>query len=224
MHGSGSRGKDFVTAAKSGLLRTALGAAATSLVALALAAPSAEAGPLVRSAGNCDTQVYERPFTRWLDFANYVLLPGGDLERPQPAGWTLGRASVTPGNETYYVHSRSDASSLAIPKGTSVQSAPICVGIDHPTLRLFVRNKGRVTSTLKVEVLFENSLGLVGALPIGALVGTAKWLPTVPIPVTANLLPLLPGARTAVAFRFTPLGTGGDWAIDDVYVDPHRRG
>ena len=40
--------------------------------------------------------------------------------------------------------------------------------------------------------------------------------------VLANLLPLLPGAHTPVAFRFTPL-LGGEWSIDDVYVDPFQR-
>ena len=35
-------------------------------------------------------------------------------------------------------------------------------------------------------------------------------------------LPLLPGERTPVAFRFTPQGKG-TWSIDDVYVDPHAR-
>jgi hypothetical protein len=40
--------------------------------------------------------------------------------------------------------------------------------------------------------------------------------------VVANLLPLLPGAHTPVAFRFTPQ-LGGEWAIDDVYVDPFQR-
>jgi hypothetical protein len=44
------------------------------------------------------------------------------------------------------------------------------------------------------------------------------------MPVIANLLPLLPGSRTAVAFRFTPYGDGGDWTIDDVYVDPGATG
>ena len=39
--------------------------------------------------------------------------------------------------------------------------------------------------------------------------------------VVANLLPLLPGEHTPVAFRFTALG--GDWSIDDVYVDPYSR-
>jgi hypothetical protein len=39
--------------------------------------------------------------------------------------------------------------------------------------------------------------------------------------VLASLLPLLPGQRTPVRFRFTPVG-GASWQIDDVYVDPWR--
>ena len=41
--------------------------------------------------------------------------------------------------------------------------------------------------------------------------------------IVMNLLPLLPGGNTAVAFRFAPYGDG-DWTIDDVYVDPWRHG
>jgi hypothetical protein len=41
--------------------------------------------------------------------------------------------------------------------------------------------------------------------------------------VLVSLLPLLPGSNTAVAFKFTPVGLGGSWQIDDVYVDPWNR-
>jgi hypothetical protein len=44
------------------------------------------------------------------------------------------------------------------------------------------------------------------------------------MPVIANLLPLLPGELTPVRFRFTPVGLGAAWQIDDVYVDPFRAG
>jgi hypothetical protein len=55
----------------------------------------------------------------------------------------------------------------------------------------------------------------------GATLGGGKWQPTLPFPVLASLLPLLPGEMTPVQFRFTPVG-GGTWQIDDVYVDPWR--
>ena len=66
--------------------------------------------------------------------------------------------------------------------------------------------------------------GIVNSLPlVGAVLPTSSWQPTVlPVVVVANLLPLLPGQRTPVAFRFTPT-LGGAWSIDDVYVDPYSR-
>jgi hypothetical protein len=38
----------------------------------------------------------------------------------------------------------------------------------------------------------------------------------------ANLLGVLGGSHTPVAFRFR--ADGGDWLIDDVYVDPYGKG
>ena len=58
-------------------------------------------------------------------------------------------------------------------------------------------------------------------LPVGVVVNGGGWRPTPVMPVVVNLLPLLPGEMTPVAFRFT--ADGGDWLIDDVWVDPYSR-
>jgi hypothetical protein len=86
-----------------------------------------------------------------------------------------------------------------------------------------------------VEVLFEDPVGTgcltsggilepsdICSLTIGLLTARRAWQPTIPMPVVANLLPLLPDNRTAVAFRFSPQDATGDWRIDDAYVDPYR--
>jgi hypothetical protein len=97
----------------------------------------------------------------------------------------------------------------------------MCVGLGHPTMRFFARKaSGGLLSTLAVEVLFEGLGGTVKSLPIGVVLGGSSWQPTLPFPVIANLLPLVPGQQTPVAFRFTALG--GTWQVDDVYVDPWR--
>jgi hypothetical protein len=115
---------------------------------------------------------------------------------------------------------------MKIPAGRSVTSGSICVGLEHPTLRFFARSSGgsllSLVSTLTVEVQFEDALGNVQSLPIGAVLPNGSWQPTLPFPVVANLLPLLPGEHTAVRFRFTAVG-GSNWQIDDVYVDPRSR-
>jgi hypothetical protein len=199
--------------------RSVVGAAA---IAVLCAAPSAHAGPLVAGATSCDDQVLETPFWQWADPANYVLAPGGTAENR--ARWTLdGGAVPALGNETYYVHAQGERYALDLPPGSSATTASMCVGLEHPTLRFLARNDGSPLSVLGVEVLFEDMGGTVRSLPIGSVVGAAQWQPTAPLPVIANLLPLLPGGYTAVAFRFTPSGAG-EWSIDDVYVDPWRHG
>jgi hypothetical protein len=207
-----------------GTLRTLLAAAAVT-IATVLGAETAHAGLLVNteSAKNCTTQVIEQPFKRWGDYANYTLVPGGNFESGTPA-WTLSKAKIVSGNETFYVRSARDSRSLSLGAGGVATSRPVCVGLEHTTMRFFARNSGLLTSTVAVEVLFETSLGAVLSLPIGVVPSlNSKWQATLPLPVIANLLPLLPNQKTAVAFRFRSVGLLGNWQIDDVYVDPRRR-
>jgi hypothetical protein len=196
-----------------------------ALVALCVSAVSANAGLLVSSAPSCDAQPVSTPFAPWLDFGSYTPLGGGGFESAA-AGWSLnGGASVVAGNESYQVAGAGDASSLAIPGGGSATSPTICVGIEHPVMRFFAKRTSGGTlglSTMRVDVLFESNLGIVNSLPIGIVTPSSNWQPTLPMTVIANLLPLLPGQHTPVAFRFTPM-LGGDWAIDDVQVDPYGR-
>ena len=193
---------------------TVAGLLVTAALALVLA-PAAWAA-------DCDGQVTERPFTPWADLAHYVLVPNGTVERG--AQWKFADGAVrSAGNEPFYVHDEDDSTSLALPAGSSATTAPICVGLEYPTLRLFARNKGSLLSTLLVEVLFQDAGGVQRALPIGAYSATSTWQPTTPLAVVANLFSLS-GGTVDVAFRFTPLDAFGKWAIDDVYVDPFRRG
>jgi hypothetical protein len=197
----------------------------TALAALAFSASSASAGLLANAATSCDAQSLSQPFAPWLDLAQYTPLSGGNFETAA-AGWTLsGGAAVAAGNEVFKVAGANDASSLSLPSSGVATSPTICVGLEHPTVRFFAkRNSGGLLglSTLRVEVMFENELGLVESLPIGVVLGTPNWQPTLPMTVIANLLPLLPNEHTPVAFRFSTL-LGGSWSIDDIQVDPYQR-
>jgi hypothetical protein len=193
-------------------------AASAALAALAVPA-AATAGPLTDKAPACDTQVLSQPFLPWGDVASYTLNPGGSFEKGAP-GWSLAGASIAAGNEPFQVTGADDRRSLAMPAGSSAVSAPICVGIEHPDIRFFA-NADNAAARLSVEVLFESASGDVLAAPIGTVTAGSGWAPTAPLPIVANLLPLLPGNHTAVAFRFR--AAGGSFRIDDLYVDPYQR-
>jgi hypothetical protein len=204
-----------------GSIRRAIGVlVAASAVTLAAAAP-AQAGLLVASAENCETKPSSQVFLRWLDPLRYEQAPDGGVESGQ--GWTLtGGARIVAGNEPWMVGSRYDRMSLQLPRGSRATTGVMCVGIGHPIMRFFARRtSGWLLDSLKVDVLFEGAGGQVHSLPVGLVLGGKSWQPTLPFPVLASLLPLLPGEQTPIQFRFTPVG-GGTWQIDDVYVDPWR--
>jgi hypothetical protein len=205
-------------------IRTIMTAAA---LAVTSALPSvAQAGLLVASAPPCDTGQIERPFARWLDPISYSLVPDGGLEAGGE-GWHLtGGAKVVDGNETFYVHGTGEQRALALPRGSSATTPATCARIDKPVMHFFSKASGGLlataTSTLSVEVLFETASGSVASLPVGIALPSSKWQPTLPLPVLASLLPLLPSEQTPIAFRFRPVGSAS-WTIDDVYLDPWRR-
>ena len=45
-----------------------------------------------------------------------------------------------------------------------------------------------------------------------------EWTPVAPLAIVANT------TEMDVQFRFTAIGAGSEWLIDDVYVDPYKKG
>jgi hypothetical protein len=187
---------------------------------LALAAPAAA------SAADCPETDADRVFAPWLDYAWYTLAPDGGLEDGGSAWNLTGGAAVQAGDASDLIGHAGDTRSLGIPAGGSATTAPMCIGLEHPTMRFFARNTGSPLSLLRVSVVFDDLDGERRSLPIGVVTSGPGWAPTLPLPIAANVLSLL--ADQQVRFRFTPtnvLGlTQGRWSIDDVYVDPYRKG
>ena len=174
------------------------------------------------SANNCTPPVTSKAFAPWGDQADYQLAPGGAFEEGDQSWQLNGGASVVDGNEPWKVHGSGDSSSLRLPPGATATSPVMCVGVEDPTLRLFAKNNRALLSTMTVEVIFETSLGLKAAVPIGVLLPHGQWKPSPRFLVVANLLPLLPGSKTPVQFRVRSVGLG-TWFVDDFYVDPKCR-
>jgi hypothetical protein len=203
--------------------RTRLGrfAALAAVMAGALAAlPATASAVVVERAPSCEPQPTTKPFAQWGDKRDYVLAPGGSFEDGAP-GWQLYGASVVPGNESFQVGGRSHSKALQLNGGGTATSPQICVGLEHPTIRLFTRNNRLLLSALSVEVIVHTSVGLKVPVPVGVVLPHNPWKPSPSYLIVANLLPLLPKNYTPVAFRFRAIG-GGTWWIDDFYVDPRR--
>ncbi len=201
-------------------MRSAARLAVAAAAVLALLVPAATAG----AATSCGQRQLSQPFLPWLDPGHYFLIPGGDLE--SSAGWTLaGGGQLVLGNEPIAPHAVSDLRALRLPSGAWARSPVTCADFDEPTLRFFVRNEGSVLSTLAVSARIRTTvlgLTLQTTVPVDVVLGTTQsWQPSLPA-VFALSANQLVGGTTTVDFTFTPLGPGGDWYVDDVYVDPFK--
>lgn len=182
--------------------------------------PSAEAGLIgTGPASGCGTS--SKVFAPWGDSSNYLLVPGGAFEAGTPAWALSGGARVVPGNEPYYVRSRSDSRSLYVPSGGSALSPTVCFGLGDWHARFFVRNVGSAQGSLKVDVVVHSLLGLVSLLDGGSVGATGVWAPSPRIGLTLTNVCSLLGVK-AISFRLRAVGSGAAFQVDDVYLDPWK--
>jgi hypothetical protein len=191
-------------------------AAALVVVLVGGAAPASAAVP-----AGCVTPQFSQPFLPWKDAALYTLSPGGSFETGAP-GWTLtGGARAVPGNESFYVGGAADRMSLSLPPGAAAVSAPMCIDRTYPTFRFFARNPGSSKADLQVEVLWhESGVAKSYKAKLDKKSGSA-WAPVKSVKLKSSALST--GTLEPVTFRFTAVGAGGAWQIDDLYVDPFMR-
>jgi hypothetical protein len=180
----------------------------------------ARAGKLL-SGADCGYGVPSPVFAAWGDTATYALAPEGDLSASDD--WTLNKqATVVSGADPF----SGAAQSLELAKGAEAATPAMCVDLDNPTIRFFLRDVGgNGKSHLKIDVLYEDFGGHVKRLTIAKLDAGSEWQPSVILPMYMNMLALAsPNSLTAVAFRFKAEGLQKDetLSISSLYVDPFR--
>ncbi len=197
--------------------------ALTILLAAALASLAGTGVARADTSTPCDAAPVSQPFAPWGDPSWYSFLPNGGFEQGS-SSWTLGgSAQVVDGNEPFQVNDPNDSSSLALGPSGKATSDPMCVTPDDPTLRLFVQNDGDPGSRLKVQIKFTDLNGNRQTVTVAYLTAGSDWQPSDLVPVIASqLAPVLDAGPTDVSFRFTSSNDGGDWSIDDVYLDPFK--
>ncbi|MDX6704864.1 MAG: hypothetical protein QOI48_710 [Solirubrobacteraceae bacterium] len=194
-------------------------------VAIAAVAATATLPAAAQAAGStgCPDVPMTDTFAPWGDSAQYLLAPDGGLEKGGSA-WSLTRgATVAEGNATFKVGGLADRRSLALPAGSSATTAKMCIGVEHRSMRFFVkRTAAQPKASLNVDVLYLNAAGKASSRRIGRINSGRTWAPSSVLPLIVNRLAPARGNAMQVSLRFTP--QGGAFTIDDVYVDPWRRG
>ena len=176
-------------------------AAASVLAALALTAVPANA----QAFGGCLSGESSNPFKPWLDVADYVPAPDGNFEAPSRNGrWRTGPSSSKATSRSW--SAPRPIASLRLPASSSATTAPMCVGLEHPTLRLFAkRTAGSVLSRLRVEAMFTDPALEARRAADRVILSNGKWAPTATLPIVLNCSGNRAG-RSRSAFRFTPSG------------------
>jgi hypothetical protein len=171
----------------------------------------------------CSYTGAEQVFKPWGDQHSYVLAPDGGFEAGGQ-GWYLGGGAKTvAGNEAFYLNGAADSRSLSLPAGSTVTSPPICMSIDTPVFRLLARNSGDPSSGLKVEATYA-LLGLVRTKTVSTVYGNSSWAPSQQLSTVLSLSTVVGTViPSAIQIRITPVGSGGNWQVDDVYIDPFAR-
>jgi hypothetical protein len=191
------------------------------VLSIAVAIALCALAPAAARASGCASVPVGETFAPWLDPSWYQAAANAGFEAGA-SGWSLtGGAATVTGNEPFYVGSATDHAALALPADSSATTAPVCIGVEHPTIRLFARNTGSAVSRLNVSVVFSGLDGQPITLLIGQVVAGPSWAPTPVVPILINLLSLLGGQQ--VSFRFAPADSLGSWRIDDVYIDPYGK-
>ena len=194
-----------------------LGAAAcvaliTSAPASAGSAPVAADGTVtaattMASSVECAAPALLQPFSSWRDNRHYVLAPGGDFNDATGGGWQLGGgASVV--DETDPDGTVDGV--LDLPSGAVAVSPTMCVDLDYPTARTWVRNVGR-DGDVNVSVIYDAGKSAQVPKVVGNL--HANKQRTWGLSDDVKIQPQLAGKQAGwrrVAFVLTAGGDSGD--------------
>ena len=198
----------------------------TLLVSAALAAAltvgsTAHAGLIgTGSASYCDP-TSSQPFAP-ADINYYTLLPGGSFESGTPPWALSGGAAIVAGNETSYLNGKTDKRSLYLPAGGSAVTPTTCFALGDWHVRFMLKNVGSSTGAVDVQVIVPSLLGgLLTVLDGGTVKAGGTWTPSPRVELLLSNVTNLLGTK-AVAFRFTAVGRGAAYQLDDVYLDPWK--
>ncbi len=192
-------------------LPSRLSAALAIAVVGSFAGAAAAQADAVTASSSCPVAPVSQPFAPWGDPSSYELAPGGDFEAP---GWTLdGAARPVAGSEPFAATGSLGRQSLSLSGGADATSPSFCMDASKPTLRLFTSGGG----ILSVAIVTGGV-----TIPVGIVVASSGWEPSPILLTGGSLLGPLGGGDVSARIRVSAVS--GQPQVDDVFVDPWRRG
>ena len=208
----------------SNLMNRAASLLAAVIASLALASPAladdGDPGEVVvqQTAGTaqtCQDPIIVNPFTTFGDLRDYVLAPYGDFEHSYMDGWSLEGGAGT-------VIDEHGNGALDLPAGSTATSPAMCIDLNYPTVRFFVRNVVE-EGDLEVQVMYVDHKKAYKPKTVKKLKAKRPYGLTKDIKIDPDRGGKEEGWRR-IAFRFVADEDKGNFRVDDLYVDPRLRG
>ncbi len=170
----------------------------------------------------CEDRDARPVFSQWGDDADYFAAPGGLFDGALEWTATGGAALIAHSNP--FAVDDDDVTSLSMPPATSVTSPLICISRSHPYLRYAAQADDRTKPRLGLAVLYTDDKGKGKRVPISDLDPKryGAWTLSGRIPLR-KVLPREDHVRS-VQLRFIVGPGSGSWLVDNVFVDPVKKG
>jgi hypothetical protein len=195
------------------IARLARTAAVAAIASLAVAAPASAAS------SGCSAPPVSRAFLPWGDLNDYFLAHGGDFE--STSGWTFrGGAKLVSGSEPFVATGKPGKTSLSMPEGSVAVSPVLCLTPDNPSIRFFAKAAQGGAASLRGEAVVSKPTSQV--IGLGTVGGTVPWSAVEPMASGVNDVLWDADKKVSLQIRFT--AGSGAWQIDDLFVDPQKRG
>jgi len=95
------------------------------------------------------------------------------------------------------------------------------MSLDTPIFRLFARNTGDPSAGLRVEATYK-LLGLVRTKTVSTVKAGPNWAPSQQVSTVLTLSTIVGTLiPSSIQIKITPVG--GEWQVDDLYIDPFAR-
>jgi hypothetical protein len=193
----------------------------------------------------CQTRALSTAFSQWGDQNDYFTVTDGTFEAGA-ASWALhGGAKVMPGQQApWMVNGANHISGLVLPVNARASAPQTCLVVGEEYFRFFYRAPASRNASLVVTVMASNSVSRQQTAVVLRGTGTAGWFVSPPIAIP-NVRPASTMVARRIAasnaanpnVRFAPppaseqffqqvdisfRATNGEWAVDDVMVDPFK--